>query len=123
VVSVSGGDQEGVVTARWGGIALFLLAVAAAIAQIAGPARRENVSHDGQAYTVTWWPVLCGSHQRNDCEARIGERTRVAVVLIDRGDGARVGYSRRACVSAGCGEEQPIEWLKAALREQAKAAK
>jgi hypothetical protein len=83
-------------------------------AQIGGPARRARVDIDQQEYVVTWWPLLCGSQQANDCEGN-RPKTRVANVLVERGS-ERIGkFTRRDCISDGCVKEDADAWARAAL--------
>jgi hypothetical protein len=96
-------------------ISLFLCASLAA--QIGGPARNETfATKDGTVYSVTWWAISCASNQRNDCEARVGEKTRIADVLVER-DGKRIRYARRKCESDGCVKENTAAWVSLAEKE------
>jgi hypothetical protein len=96
---------------------LLLLCVCLALAQIGGPARNETfATKDGTVYSVTWWPLLCGSQQANDCEGN-RPKTRAANVLVEE-DGKRISFARRECESDGCVKENAAAWAAEATKEK-----
>jgi len=82
--------------------------------QISGPARKATVRWKGADYSVTWWPILCGSQQSQDCQG--AKPTRRASVLVTR-EGTRIGYGTRDCLSDGCKVEVPELWVRMAVEE------